>query len=226
MKITALIPARKNSERFPGKNYAIFQGKPLFMHSVDFAKESDLIADYYVTTNDDVIIKYCIDNEIPFIRRPEIYCQAKSNSSSFVKHFLDEQLNNKLKLPKALVILQPTNPIRKHLFMKEMVHLYESKSADCVFTVVQCKTKMGQIIDEVFVPYNYCFEERYQDNKPYYEEKGVLYLINVSTFLKNNSFFGKRNVPYVIPFYYRYMDIDTELELDIAEMTFRKYLKV
>ncbi|MGV8815863.1 MAG: cytidylyltransferase domain-containing protein, partial [Gelidibacter sp.] len=51
MKITALIPARKNSQRFPGKNFAPFLGKPLFRHSVDFAKDSDLIMDYFVTTN-------------------------------------------------------------------------------------------------------------------------------------------------------------------------------
>lgn len=222
MKITALIPARKNSERFPGKNYTPFLGKPLFMHSVDFAKESELVTDYFVTTNDDIIIAHCEDNSIPYIKRPDKYCTPTSSSASFVAHFLNELINKLKELPDALLILQPTDPIRQHSFLKDIIQLYHSKSADCVFTVVQCKTKMGRIIDGVFVPYNYSFGQRFQDIEPYFEEKGIFYLINVASFLKNNSFFGQRNIPYIIPEYYRNMDIDTELELDIAEMTFKK----
>ncbi|MBA6152650.1 acylneuraminate cytidylyltransferase family protein [Gelidibacter maritimus] len=224
MIITALIPARKNSERFPGKNYTPFLGKPLFMHSVDFAKESDLITDYFVTTNDEIIIAHCEASQIPYILRPDIYCQPTSDSASFVAHFLKRLINNQEKLPDAVLVLQPTDPVRQHSFLKEMIQLYHSKSADCVFTVVQCKTKMGQIIDGVFEPYNYRFGQRFQDIDHYYEEKGLLYLINVSSFLKNNSFFGQKNIPYIRPEYYRNMDIDTKFELDIAELTFKTFI--
>ena len=60
--------------------------------------------------------------------------------------------------------------------------------------------------------------------KPYYQENGLLFLINVETFLRNKTFFGKRNIPYVIPEYFKNMDIDTELELAIAEMTYFKHI--
>ena len=40
----------------------------------------------------------------------------------------------------------------------------------------------------------------------------------------NKSFFGKKNVPYIMPEFYRNMDIDTELELAIAEMTYFKHI--
>lgn len=225
MKITALIPARKNSQRFPGKNFALFLGKPLFKHSVDFAKKSDLINDYFVTTNDEYIINYCCENDIPYIKRPDKYCESTSNNTVYVRHFLERLIHKKHKLPDAILVLQPTDPVRKHQFLKDIVKLYDTKTADCVFTVVKCKTKMGRIIDEVFAPFNYEFEQRFQDMDSYFEENGMFYLINVKSFLKNNSFFGNKNIPYVIPEHYKSMDIDTKLELDIAEYIFKNLEK-
>lgn len=221
MKITALIPARKNSERFPGKNFALFLGKPLFLHSVDFAKNSELITEYVVTTNDDYIINHCQNNNIPYLQRPDVYSQATSRNTAYVYHFLSQLIEKKVELPEALLILQPTDPVRKHSFLRDIVKLYCDEYADCVFTVVRCKTKMGRIIDGVFTPFNYHFEQRFQDMESYFEENGMFYLINVSSFLKNNSFFGAKNLPYEIPEHYKSMDIDTKLELDIAEFIFK-----
>lgn len=36
--------------------------------------------------------------------------------------------------------------------------------------------------------------------------------------------YGKTNVPYIIPEIYRNMDIDTKLEMDIAELVFNKHI--
>lgn len=225
MKIIALIPARKNSVRFPGKNYALFLGKPLFMHSVEFATESKFITEFYVTTNDDYIINYCHERKIPYIVRPEKYCLSTSPSSSFISHYLDVLEEKNEIYPEAIVVLQPTDPVRKQFFLNDIIKLFIKRKADCVFTVVKAKTKMGRIINGNFQPYNYKFEQRFQDIEQYFEENGMLYLIRVKSFLKYNSIFGVINVPYQIPDYYRNIDIDTELELDIAELTYHKHIK-
>jgi len=222
MNITALIPARKNSERFPGKNYTSFLDKPLFIHSVDFAKNSDLINEFYVTTNDERIISICQEKSIPYIERPNQYSRATSTNSEYIKHFLDTIALKDDVLPDVLVILQPTDPFRKDYFLKEMIELYFKHTADCVFTVVKCKTKMGCIKEGVFLPSNYKFEQRFQDMDDFYEENGMFYLINVDTFLQRKSMHGKINVPYIIPEIYRNMDIDTELELNIAELIYKR----
>ena len=224
MKITAIIPARKNSQRFHGKNYTPFLGKPLFMHSVDFAKDSKLIDEFYVTTNDEQIIDICHDKEVPYINRPDNYCTENSSNSKYIEHFLDTLILKKVKLPDALLILQPTDPIREFCFLEEMVELYNKYKADCVFTAVKCKTKMGRIINNTFLPFNYEFEQRFQDMENFYEENGMFYLINVKSFLQRKSMYGKTNVPYFIPEIYGNMDIDTKLEMDIAELVFNKYM--
>ncbi len=225
MKITALIPARSNSERFPGKNYVDFFGKPLFVHSTDFARCCPLIDEYYVTTNDKNVIAICNERNIPYLERPDKYCTPTSNSSEYVDHFLKTQYLIKNELPDALLILQPTNPIREDLFVADMVDLYNQSKADCVFTVVKSKSKMGRIVDGRFLPFNYTFEQRSQDLTDYYEEKGILYLIRVASFLREGTLFGKINIPYVLPEKYGNLDIDTVLEKDIAELILQKHIE-
>ncbi|MGV8815385.1 MAG: hypothetical protein ACOH2D_14880, partial [Gelidibacter sp.] len=165
------------------------------------------------------------NNNIPYLLRPDAFSQATSSNTVYVHHFLNHLIEKKIELPDALLILQPTDPVRKHTFLKDIIQLYQTESADCVFTVVRCKTKMGRIIDGVFTPFNYQFEQRFQDMESYFEENGMFYLINVNSFLKNNSFFGTTNLPYEIPEQYKNMDIDTKLELDIAEFIFKNLEK-
>lgn len=224
MNIVALIPARAGSQRFRGKNHADFMGRPLFVHSTDFAKASPLVDRHYVTTNDSYIMNLCGERKIPYIERPDKYCKSISNSSGYIGHFLDTLREKGETLPDALLILQPTNPIREHRFLKEMVGLYRKHTADCVFTVVKSKSKMGRIINETFVPFNYEFEQRFQDMEDFYEEKGMFYLVNVTSFINNGTLYGKVNIPYIIPDTYRNIDIDTKLEMDIAELVHRKHM--
>lgn len=222
MNIVALIPARANSQRYHGKNYANFHGKPLFMHSVVFAKCSFVVDKYFVTTNDDYILDYCKNNGILCIHRPDEYSTAVSPSSEYVAHFLDVLRIKEGKFPDALLILQPTNPIREHIFLEAMVRLYQKHKADCVFTAVKSKSKIGRIIDGLFIPFNYRFEQRSQDMEEFYEENGMFYLVNVASFLKNGTLHGKVNIPYIIPDHYRNIDIDTKLEMNITELIYEK----
>ena len=55
MKITAIIPARGGSKRLPRKNIFPIWGKPLLSWSIKAAKQSKLITDVWVTTEDDEI---------------------------------------------------------------------------------------------------------------------------------------------------------------------------
>lgn len=225
MTITALIPARANSERFVGKNYANFLGKPLFLHSTDFAEFSPLVDEYYVTTNDEQVIAICNENRIQYVERPEVYCTDISTNSDYIAHFLKILSSKKINLPDALLILQPTNPIREHNILEEMVQLFHESNADCVFTVVECKSKVGSIVDGIFIPSNYKFEQRFQDIESSFEENGMFYLVNVVSFLRNGCLFGKINVPHRIPIYYKNIDIDTELEMKIAERVYHKFVR-
>ena len=69
-KIIAIIPARGGSKGIPKKNIINFLDKPLITHSIKYAKESILINDIYVTTDDKDIAKVSLDSGAKVINRP------------------------------------------------------------------------------------------------------------------------------------------------------------
>lgn len=52
MKIIAVIPARYDSQRFPGKPLALINGKPMIQWVYEQTKKVELIKDVYVATDD------------------------------------------------------------------------------------------------------------------------------------------------------------------------------
>ena len=57
--ILGLVAAKDNSNRFPGKNKHIYDGAPLFWHSVQPLLDSEKVDDVYVITDSDYIKFYC-----------------------------------------------------------------------------------------------------------------------------------------------------------------------
>lgn len=57
MKITAIIPARYASTRFPGKALAEICGKPMIQHVYEQARRASLVNTVIVATDDDRILK-------------------------------------------------------------------------------------------------------------------------------------------------------------------------
>jgi len=53
----AIIPARKDSKRLPGKNFKELGGLPLFTHSVNYGRiNSEIIDEIIISTDDPIII--------------------------------------------------------------------------------------------------------------------------------------------------------------------------
>ncbi len=60
MRIVGLIPARYGSTRFPGKPLALLQNKPMIQHVYERAKQSKILEEVVVAT-DDERIKTCVE---------------------------------------------------------------------------------------------------------------------------------------------------------------------
>lgn len=69
LKICGIIVAKENSNRFPGKNYAIKDGKPLFWHNVELLKEYINHNDIFIATDSKLIKEYSEFNNIKIIHR-------------------------------------------------------------------------------------------------------------------------------------------------------------
>ncbi|MEK7090871.1 MAG: acylneuraminate cytidylyltransferase family protein [Patescibacteria group bacterium] len=124
-KILGIITARGGSKGIPGKNIKLLSGKPLVVYTIEAAKKSASLDRIILTTDDEAIAKVAKQNgcEVPFMRPAEL---AKDDTPTMpvVQHALKWLAENENYGPDAVMILQPTSPLRQDFHIKEAVELF------------------------------------------------------------------------------------------------------
>lgn len=112
MKTLALIPARAGSRGIPNKNMRIFWGRPLAGWAIKIGKET--CDQTYVTTDDPNIGLLASQYGASVVLRPKELAQDDTPMLPVVQHALDTIDDD----PDAVVLLQPTQPLRtpKHVW--------------------------------------------------------------------------------------------------------------
>lgn len=223
MKTIAIIPARGGSKRLPNKNSLSLGKISLIAHSILFAQKNNAIIDeIYVTTNDEAIKKIALAYGAKVIDRPENLSGDFEPTVSALQHVIEsiaidiaiENLN--------IVLLQPTNPLRPENLLKEAFEMYQKGKYDSLFTVTQNHQKLGKIINNKFVPFNYAIGQRSQDLEPLYFENGLLYISRAKLILEN-KILSESAFPMIVNHPFANVDIDTQEDLDYAEYLSSKF---
>ena len=218
-KTIAIIPARGNSKRLPGKNLLPLNGLPLIAHSIIFAKANSAIIDeVYVSTDCAKIKEVALMYGAKVIDRPLHLSGDLEPTVSALKHVLEN-----IKTVDLVVVLQPTNPLRPESLLRETFEIYKSKNADSLFTVSRNHQKFGKIVDSRYRPFNYKFGQRSQDLEPLYFENGLLYISKAELILKE-IILSKDAVPFIVDHPFAKVDIDTQEDFDYAEYVFGRRL--
>lgn len=135
MKILGLITARGGSKGIPRKNVKLLAGKPLIAYAIDAAKESRVFDRIIVSTDDveiaEVAKQYGAD--VPFMR-PEELAQDVTPTLPVLVHAV-EVLKKDGYAPDAVMLLQPTAPLRRPEHIRESVALFIKSGADSVVSV-------------------------------------------------------------------------------------------
>ena len=84
INIIAIIPARGGSKGIPGKNIKNFEGKPLISHSIEYAQDSKLVNEIYVSTDDDQIAHISKTAGSRIIKRPAEFATDTSTTESVI----------------------------------------------------------------------------------------------------------------------------------------------
>jgi N-acylneuraminate cytidylyltransferase len=217
-----IIPARGGSKGIPNKNIKPFLGKPLIHYSIEYARQ--FVSDEFIclSTDDDQIIDCAsaIGLAVPFVR-PAHLASDTADTFGVLKHALAHYWSKGFR-PDAIVLLQPTSPIRAYQHLEEAMALY-NPSIEMVVSACQAHSS----------PYFNLFEEnsagfleiskgggafaRRQDAPVVYEYNGSIYIINSTVFEEKKSF-GEvtKKVKYLMDNYYA-LDIDTPEDWDYAE---------
>lgn len=220
-KVLAFIPARAGSKRIIGKNKKIINGKPLFEYSVDVAKESKYIDDVIVSSDSEEILKIshkrgCIQNKL----RP---AHLSDDHSRIIDSIIYEINENNLKDYDAVVLLQPTFPVRNVKIIDEAIEKYFEVETSLV-TVIKIKEqplmmrtiKNGKLIK--ILPTS--SDIRSQDFPEIYKVIGCIYINNLHT-LKSSDVLNENQVPFIIDNKYD-IDIDTMDDFIKAELELKK----
>ena len=217
MKTIAIIPARGGSKRLPGKNTKLLGEIPLLAHSILYAKQHNFIDAVYVSTDDVVIKEIALQYGAIVIDRPQALSGDLEPTVSALKHVLesiDEIIEN-------VILLQATNPLRPQNLLQNAFAIFQEQQTNSLFTVSRSHHKLGKIINNRFIPYNYEVGQRSQDLEPLYYENGLLY-ISKSSVILNNEIITKEAFPLEVNHTFANVDIDTQEDFDYAEYLLNK----
>jgi len=217
-KIIAIIPARGGSKRLPGKNSLPLGGLPLLVHSIQYALEQPEIVTIYVSTDDDRIKQIALKHGVQVIDRPIQLSGDLEPTISTLQHVL-EQVEADVE---AVVLLQPTNPLRPKTLFKDLFAKFKTKNCTSAFTVSRNHDKLGKITEDVFVPYNYTPGQRSQDLEPLYYENGLLYITSANA-IREGNIMTEDALPFVVDHPFAKVDIDTQDDFDYAEFLVQKH---
>ena len=137
MRTLAIIPARGGSKGVPGKNLRPLAGRPLLAYTADAARESRRLSRVIVSTEDPQIRDAAreLRLEVPFMRPKEL-AQDDTLMLPVLQHAVYAMAAQGF-TAEAIVLLQPTSPLRRGEHIDRAVDLLDTTGADSVVTVVE-----------------------------------------------------------------------------------------
>jgi N-acylneuraminate cytidylyltransferase len=219
-KITAFIPARGGSKGLLGKNIKEFAGKPLVVHSIEYALNSSQIDEVVVSTDDDKIAKIARKAGARIVKRPPELSTDSAITESAIHHFVNK-FNKK---PDTLVLLQPTSPYRPKGSLENAITHFTENGFDSLLSITPTHRFFWRAKDDqtVFAEYDYLNRPHRQDMKLddiRYVENGSLYIFTRKHFDKTGNRLGGK-IGYVEWSEEFSLEIDTPLDFDILEKLF------
>lgn len=228
MKTVGFIFARGGSVGLPGKNLFEFAGKPLIAWSIECALEVSRIERLIVSTDSHEIaeISRRYGAEVPFIR-PENLATSESPEWDSWRHGLKYLVETTGYLPDLMVSIPPVAPLRKSIDIENCLNEYDKGLSDVVITVTDAsRSPYFNMVSPkpdggygLVCPPEVAINHR-QKVPNVYDMTTVCYVANSEFVLSKNSIFEGRVGAVHVPID-RSIDIDTLLDLQIAEFTFR-----
>jgi len=137
VQVLGVIPARGGSKGIPRKNLAALAGRPLIAYTCDAARESCRLTRTIISTDDEEIAAVAVGGgaELPFLRPPALAADDTPMLDVLVD-LLDALASREQYRPDAVVLLQPTSPLRRGAHIDAAVDLLAASGADSVVSVV------------------------------------------------------------------------------------------
>lgn len=221
MKYIVIIHARSGSKRFRNKNIYPLNGIPLICHSVNYALNNFDKCDIWVNTDSDKITDIVLPYGVNVYNRPLHLGSDLTSTVEVLREQVESLMNNNNISFDAVILLQPTNPLRSEQLIKESIFKFENSNRLSLATFSRLNKKYGKIIDNFFQPMNYLPGQRMQDLESEYFENGLIYITKVEAIM-NNQIITLDVYPLITEDMYSNVDIDYYEDLLYAEFLINK----
>jgi len=226
MKIIGIIPARAGSKGIKNKNIININGKPLIYYTIKAARKSKL-KNFIVSSDSKKILniakKYGAKK---LFLRPKKYSLDKTRSVELYR-YLKKDLE-KYYVFDAIMILQPTAPMRRSTDINDAINLFKKNRCDSVISVcsvggnhparVKYLNKKKYIIDPTFSEKKE--GQNRQELRDAYIKNGAIYLFKKRN-LDKNTIKGKKSLSMIMPRKLS-INIDEGYDLEIAKYLLKK----
>lgn len=217
MKFIGLIPARGGSKGIPLKSIAPCAGRPLLAYTAETALGSALLDRAVLSTDSERIAEVgkALGLEVPFLR-PAHLAADDTPMIEVLQHFVDSLGPEAPEA--ALVLLQPTSPLRKAFHVDEAVRLFLERGVDSLVSVMQVPhqfnpvsvmTLGGDGTLSSFMGDSAAILRR-QDKPRVFARNGPAIVITTPRLIREGRLYGPRNLAFE-------MDATSSLDVDAAE---------
>lgn len=223
MKVFGIIPARGGSKAIPNKNLVPLLNKPLLSYTCEAVRQSRRLSRTILSTDSEEIaaVGRALGIEVPFLRPPEL-AQDETPMLEVLLHAMAWAYKEAGE-PCAVVLLQPTSPLRRAEHIDGAIDLFFTSHADTVVSVVQVPHQYGPAslleIDSNGQLHP-CLDQpiilRRQAKPRYYARNGPAVLVMKPHVLMAGQLYGNIVRPFEMDFVDS-VDIDVKDDLALAE---------
>ena len=212
MRVLGIVTARGGSKGIPGKNLKLLAGKPLLAHTILAARSCRSLDRVILSTEDEAIAAAAreLGCDVPFIR-PSNLALDETPHLPVIQHAVRWMEERAAYRADAVMILQPTSPLRTADDIRGSLELLERSGADSVLSVSEVPghhhpMRILRVDDKgeavLFVtgdPVRKRINRR-QDLPEAWVMNGAIYAcLTRVLFVDNPSLFGDRVVAYKMP---------------------------
>lgn len=219
-RVLGFIPAKGGSTRFPRKNIAILEGRPLLAWAVEAARASGVIEAVAVSSEDDEVLSCAAGLDVEHVlKRPQHLARDPAGIVDVALHELDvlEQAGERFDV---IVILAPCAPLRTAEDIRAAFEVFRRVRPAFVMSVSEfTHTPFAALTldakDHLVPAFPELFGRKSQEMPRAYRPNGAIHVLDVARLRETRDYLAPPRAAYVMP-RERSVDIDHPEDLDVA----------
>jgi CMP-N-acetylneuraminic acid synthetase len=221
-RVLGFIPAKGGSTRFPRKNIAMLEGRPLLAWAVEAARKSGVIDSVAISSEDPEVLACARGLGVEHVlERPAHLARDPAGIVDVALHEIDVIEKNGERY-ETLVILAPCAPLRTAEDIQAAYRLFETVRPSFVMSVSEFSHTpfAALVVDDhghLEPAFPDLFGRKSQAMPRAYRPNGAIHVLDTRRFRETRDYLTPPRIPYIMP-RERSIDVDHPEDLEAARI--------